>query len=580
MKKYLGLALLVFAIIIAVATRSYMLGEAPHGLYLDEAGQGYSAYSILKTGKDEFGKEFPVVFRNFLDFKTPVYIYMLVPLIPVFGLTKFTVRFPSFFFSILTFPFLYLLIKNLLPEKSKINPSTFSGLATLLLAISPWHILFGRTNFEVNVSLFFLIAGLYYFYRAIGFKDYGNKKKHKPTSLVWTALMFAIAIPAYHSQRVVTPLMMLALAIYYRKTIFQIHFRKAIIIGSTIGLLISIPTMSVMTTPGFLKRASGLNIFTNERTNPAGYLENYDGIFEPIINNRLFLSTKEFASLYTSYFSPRNMYILGDSGPRSSFPALSTFFLWQLPFYVCGFYILIKKKDLGDFRFLVLTLLFISPIPAAVTRDPYSTIRALVMVIPQLIVTAIGLYYTYEFAVKRMRIKNLKKYFDLSLIPLVFVVLLYSLAKLWSSVIILNEHFRAKYWNYGWQEVTETIQTLDNSLPIIVDNARTEPYSQLLFFLKFNPATYQNENFEVSLDEYYTNLTRNKEKKIGNIVTRPIDWDNDTKVEQYLIGDALAISDKQIEEHNLELIRDITYPDWSTAFRVVKNSINNSSDVK
>ena len=60
--------------------------------------------------------------------------------------------------------------------------------------------------------------------------------------------------------------------------------------------------------------------------------------------------------------------------------------------------------------------------------------------------------------------------------------------KLYSSVIILNEHYRANYWNYGWQEVSEAIQSLDQNMPIVVDNTRTEPYSQLLFFLEFDPS--------------------------------------------------------------------------------------------
>ena len=204
MKKLLVPILFLLIITIAVVTRFYLLGEAPHGLYLDEAGQGYSAYSLLKTGKDEFGKPYPFVFRSFLDFKTPVYIYMIVPLIDLFGLTKFTVRLPSAVFSILTFPFLYLLIKNL---SSKKHATPLALVSSLLLAISPWHILFGRTNFEVNVSLFFLISGLYFFFKAIGFSEWKKKSKHKPWYLIATAVLFAIAIPAYHAQRVVTPAM-------------------------------------------------------------------------------------------------------------------------------------------------------------------------------------------------------------------------------------------------------------------------------------------------------------------------------------------------------------------------------------
>ena len=115
-KKFIPYILLGLIILIAIATRFYKLGEIPKGFYVDEAGQGYSAYSILKTGKDEFGKSFPIVFRSLTDFKTPVYIYLIVPLIPIFGLTPFTVRFPSFIFSILSIPILFFLIKTFFKE--------------------------------------------------------------------------------------------------------------------------------------------------------------------------------------------------------------------------------------------------------------------------------------------------------------------------------------------------------------------------------------------------------------------------------------------------------------------------------
>src|SRR3989338_10009270 len=141
MTKKISLLILILAILLAVITRLYKLGEAPHGLYVDEAGQGYSAYSILKTGKDEFGKNYPIVFRSFTDFKTPVYIYSIVPLIPQFGLTPFTIRFPSFLFSILTIPILFLLVRKLTPKNMSL-PLAF--LATFLFAISTWHIVFSK----------------------------------------------------------------------------------------------------------------------------------------------------------------------------------------------------------------------------------------------------------------------------------------------------------------------------------------------------------------------------------------------------------------------------------------------------
>jgi len=274
-----------------------------------------------------------------------------------------------------------------------------------------------------------------------------------------------------------------------------------------------------------------------------------------------------------SYFSPRNIFILGDYGPRSSFPNLATFFLWQFPFYLYGLHFLIKRKDLGELHFITMVLLLISPIPAAVTRDPYSTIRSLQMVIPLLIIISLGILNFYEklkgLSVVKRKVFNFRL-FNITFAGISFLIVIYSLGKLYSSVIILNEYHRAEDWNFGFENVADIIKAIDPNISIVVDNSRTEPYSQLLFFLKFDPLTYQNENFEVPLNEYYTNLERNKTKKIGNVITRPIDWEKDLQSVQYLVGDSLAISYEQIEEHKLTLVDEVKFPDGRVAFRIVK----------
>jgi 4-amino-4-deoxy-L-arabinose transferase-like glycosyltransferase len=551
MKKYLSYILLGLIVLIAIATRLYKLGAAPAGLYVDEAGQGYSAYSILKTGKDEFGKSFPIVFRSLTDFKTPVYIYLIVPLIPKFGLNAFTVRFPSFLFSIMTIPILYFLIKELF-KRDKVG--VLALITSLLLAISPWHILFGRTNFECNVALFFFLSGVLAFYKSL----------KRPYLLLASAVLFAIAIPAYHSQRIITPLMLIVLFIRFRKILLDKAHRSYLIASAVVGLIFSSPTLSVALTPGFLARASGLNIFSHLRQMPAGFIESYKGLLYPIINGSWFLTTREFLSLYFSYFSPRFIFNLGDYGPRSSFPELATFFIWQFPFYIYGLWILFKRKNLGELKFFTIATLLISPIPAAVTRDPYTTIRALSLVVPQIIIVSCSIYDIFQ------RIKDQK--WQIGTVAIIVLLVVYSLFKLYSSVIILNEYYRAKYWDYGWQQVMEVVGSLHTDLPVTIDNARSDPDLQVAFFLKYDPSKYQKENVEIPLSEYYTNLYRNPIKNVGNITIHLVDWRRDLPIDQYLVGDELGISTQQISEHKLELVSEIHYPDGTIAYRIVRTN--------
>jgi 4-amino-4-deoxy-L-arabinose transferase-like glycosyltransferase len=549
MKKIIPKLVLLLAILLAIVTRFYKLGDAPKGLYLDEAAQGYNAYSILLTGKDEFGKSYPVTFRSFTDFKTPVYTYLIVPLIPVFGLTTFAIRFPSFFFSILTIPFLYLLLKRISPIK---YAQTLSLLTTILLAISPWHIFFGRTAFECNVALFFLISGSYFFYLSL----------EKPKFLILSAFILAVSISAYHAQRILVPLLGIILFTRHRKILLSESQRKFLLISAITALLLITPTLLIINTPGVLARAAGLNIFSPDRLTSSGMIPGMSGLLDTIINNRLYLSLKEFASLYVAYFSPRNLFLLGDYDKRISYPELATFFVWQTPFYFWGLYKIIKDKNLKELRFFTLAFLFLSPLPAAVTRDPYSSIRSLPMVIPLLIIISLGMIEFWNILKKPI--------LKIPAFVLITFLIIYSLGKLYSSVIILNEHYKAVEWNYGWQEVADVINNLDPQIPVIVDTARQGPYIELAFFLKYDPVKFQKDNFEVTPDEYYTKTQRRSTWNLGNTKVQQIDWGRDTADKNYLIGDNLAISDEQIKSHNLTLIKDILYPDKEVAFRIVK----------
>jgi len=74
---------------------------------------GYNAYSVLKTGRDEYGRFLPLTFESVGDFKNPFPIYSMIPSIAIFGLNEFSVRFPTALISTLSIPLFYFLFKKL-----------------------------------------------------------------------------------------------------------------------------------------------------------------------------------------------------------------------------------------------------------------------------------------------------------------------------------------------------------------------------------------------------------------------------------------------------------------------------------
>ena len=96
------LFVLFIILLLAGCLRFWQLSRVPVSLDWDDVSVGYNAYSILKTGKDEFGNFLPPAIRSLDDYKPAMYTYFSVPSIAIFGLNSFAVRFPNALFGTLT----------------------------------------------------------------------------------------------------------------------------------------------------------------------------------------------------------------------------------------------------------------------------------------------------------------------------------------------------------------------------------------------------------------------------------------------------------------------------------------------
>src|SRR5476651_1955998 len=109
--------LLLLIVLLAALLRFYQLGINPPSLTWDEVAWGYNAYSVGIDGKDEFGHLLPYTsFVSFGDYKPPVYAYLTVIPVWIFGLREFAVRFPSALFGTLTVLITYFLVKEIFYE--------------------------------------------------------------------------------------------------------------------------------------------------------------------------------------------------------------------------------------------------------------------------------------------------------------------------------------------------------------------------------------------------------------------------------------------------------------------------------
>ena len=133
--------LIILVVLVAGFLRFWRLGEVPVGFHRDEAFLGYNAYSILKTGRDMSGHLFPLHLESFL-YSPAGYSYSAIPFIAFFGLNETAVRMPSALFGTASVVVLFFLVRFLFKR------DLHALLASLVFALSPWHINLSRVATE------------------------------------------------------------------------------------------------------------------------------------------------------------------------------------------------------------------------------------------------------------------------------------------------------------------------------------------------------------------------------------------------------------------------------------------------
>src|SRR5581483_10898303 len=96
-KQNLLLFLIFFA---ALLIRTIDLTNLPQGFHVDEAKVGWNAYSILKTGADDWGHHFALHYNTFGDWRPTGIFYLSIPAIQLLGLSVFSVRLTGALFGV------------------------------------------------------------------------------------------------------------------------------------------------------------------------------------------------------------------------------------------------------------------------------------------------------------------------------------------------------------------------------------------------------------------------------------------------------------------------------------------------
>lgn len=497
--RYKNIFLLII-LLLGFGVRFFGIDKSPATVNFDEASLGYNAYSIMKTGMDEYGFKFPLSLKSFGDYKPALYAYVSIPFIWIFGLNSMSLRLASMIAGVLLAYFSYLILKFFVKDEK------FCLIALLLFLFQPWAIHFSRVALETNLSAMFFTVGIYFYLK--------NLRIKKTINFVIYLIAFVLSMLSYHSARVAVPLFIILmqfdpinLLFLGKKYSFKID--KNNVIALTIALFVLVLVFMDSNKDSVLARYNIENVF--KKYHPYTPSEVLDKPLAFWSNNPIYYLIGMLSGRLMAYFSPINW-----SGRLFHFNMNSVQYIagfsmlgWlEMFLLIIGICFIVKYITKDKNRHLIYWIIA-SLAAAAATWTWFHPLRCLNMMGAIQVILAIGLY-------------NLTK--NLNVIGKSFLVLLF----LWQGVFIINNELSYSYYenhgNFqpgGFKQAVEIINDVyDKYDEIIIDSPHSQAYSFILYYFQVDPTLLQAKG----KDRLKADSRGNWNVDFAKFKFRKIDW--------------------------------------------------------
>ncbi len=465
---------LLLIVLIAAFLRFHQLSSNPPSLTWDEAAWGYNAYSIGIDGKDEFGRFLPHDYlESFGDYKPPVYAYLDVIPVKIFGLNEFGTRFPSALFGVLTVLMTFFLVKRIFNKSEQVD--NLALLSSFILAISPWHIMLSRAAFEANVSTFFIVSGVWAFLAAV---------QSRKWLLVLSAILFVVPFYTFNTGRVVVPILVLVLALVYRKHL--IKEKIATVVAVVAGIVCIAPTFLFLFSPQAGLRFKEVNIFSDSsvvKTSNQEIKNDGDAFWSKIIHNRRALYALSFVNHYFDNLGPDFLFVKGDGNPKFSTQNVGQLYVWDLIFLVGGVLFLFRKRE-GNWWIIPLWLL-IGIIPAATARETPHALRIETTLPTFQIIVAYGFLSMISFIKKRKK----------EVAVVLFILLAFNFLYFFHDYLTNYKYDYSGEWQYGYVDSINYVKSVQSQYDKVeITQALGRPYIYYLFYTKTDPEFFRKNS--------------------------------------------------------------------------------------
>jgi len=506
----------VLAAIVFVAAffRLFGLDKSPPSANWDEASYGYNAYSLWKTGKDEFGSILPLSIRSFDDFKPPFYAYMTAPIVGLWGMNEITSRFTGALCGVLGVIMLFVVTKKLTRN------NWIALLAAAMMSVEPWAVNLSRLAFEANLSLVFFLGAVYLLEKARS-----REKYYLPA--IFLAVMSSFA---YNSGKVYLGLVVLWAIWQLKKKVFNVK----LLLGMGAILM---PVVIAAVFGSSLARFSSTSIF-----------KLWDG------PKSAYVFAGEIVNRYAAYYSPVNIFVRGTNEPNQSVHGFGVFYAFEAVFFLVGIYQVLRGRYGSQLRWWVL----VSPIPAVLTWSWFSPVRIMPYWTIVAMVNAIGAVHIFN-----------------SLKPRLTKILLggvwggwWVLNIIWLSTTLLWYVPYAEYgrWQWGFREAAEVIKPLLSQYDrVIWESPHSQPYIFTLFYLNYPPEQYHRD-----LGSPDAVPIPRKIVDFGKFTYRKIFWPVDRDARKTLfVGGFFNLPESDVKRDGGVIIKDIIGPQGYVEVRIV-----------
>ena len=543
MKRFILPAVLLLSILLRVIA----IDKIPIGFTPDEASFGYDAYSILHTGRDQWGNIFPVILKSFGDYKSPLYAYLTVPSVAIFGLNVFAVRLPNAITGALAVYAVYLLTKEIFRRVGVKEQERYAILAALLTSLSSWSIMMSRGAFEANLITFFVPLGMYLFL----------KEKYN-----LSALVFGLGLLTYHSAKIIIPIVTVGLIVIFWQELRKKSCRS-FVWPVTLFILFGVLL-------GYSQILGGAGRI-NERIISQGALE--DGAkakieliqkganptIAKLLHNKYQVVAQRFITNYLQYFSARFLFIRGPAETTYGMvPGIGVLYIFE-GVLLLGLIPAIFNKKARGLMFMLTAWLLIGPVPAALaTGVGFSANRAEGMV-PVLQILEVFGAYGWSILLSRLDRKAI------SLVTFGLALLIgFELQKTFKTYFIGSPVIAGSGMLSGNLEAASWLSQNSDGKKIIVSKKLSEPQIYIAFINKWNPRDYQNATKNWKVETWVDQIP---EYSLGKYIFKNIDLKSDIHLSNTLL---VGKPEEFLSSQNP--VKVIFLPDGRESIRIVDPS--------